>query len=76
MVVEKLVEYYLVFLAYYCDGTFHYPMGQHLNERDISRLVDLRTVESTYHLNVKTLTKNFLLFVAQLHHINSRLLKG
>jgi hypothetical protein len=24
MVVEKLVEYYLVFLAYYFDGTFHY----------------------------------------------------
>jgi hypothetical protein len=36
MVVQKLVEYYLVFLAYYFDGTFHYPIGQHLNERDMS----------------------------------------
>jgi hypothetical protein len=26
MVVEKLVEYYLVFLAYYFDGTFPYPI--------------------------------------------------
>jgi hypothetical protein len=26
-VVEKLVEYYLVFLGYYFDGTFHYPIG-------------------------------------------------
>jgi hypothetical protein len=46
MVVEKLVEYYLVFLAYYFDETFHYPIGQHLNERDMSRPVDLRTFES------------------------------
>ena len=48
MVVEKSVEYSLVFSGYYYDETYHCPIGQHLNCRDIYRLVYLRIFENIY----------------------------